>query len=1411
MELGDVDQPRSVDKALKKTREAGQVSSTGSSYMDNYVVNSVAALQSINQGIKFSDALVSAQAEFDAIGAQASAGNAVDRFVAEENSEIVDIVSSTPDLRDRDGVDAAASLVSANEELRSSETGLQEAMVISYSGKEVSDRFVKEESFKDYSRALLGKFLEDEGVLDKVIDFGGLMIPGNYLYSLNEIKGIEGLGVTDIDEITFAIRSLPVEKRAAILPGIIESVQEATGNSLITAEVIANMTGLDDTLDLSLGIERATLGLMGAASVVKTVKGLNSIKRLKNVAGEVAAGEHTADIIEEGATAVKQENLVTADVQATANPFRYEELFAGATDEVADEVAQSLARRKAVVDEEVARVTISQDGVMRADEMASIRNTLEQEIKQRPNVKDVDISFDGNKVTGNITRPDGAVEPFEYTLSANDIGSFDGAMTFGRTKGYLTSPATLFSKIKEDVVEQSTLLKDFLTKKNFKNLEDAAKGVYSGITKEGIAKVDDVLLAGDSFRDGAIRGRIYNLRELTVEGVPTSGGTVRLSPEEASSYYAARDMFDKLWGIKNHATRRQLQFEGYSNLQLGKNGLDPSIKELGENAVVKQVSQPDEAIAQVFDNTTGQIRVYADLQDDITAGRLNLYKSRNTVRLEDSTGVKNYDYIVAKADDVGDLPDAVLHYQPGYVTRIRPTSNVVVRSFRAGEVNGVAKAEGAVRTERMFDRFDEAEQFVAEMAAKGEPGVTYRQSIVNNLDPRAYENMENVSYGGLYSSARSSREIGFGLDNVTPERLSAVDSMERMMGHVAKVASFNEFKLQAIQKFTNTFGSNLENPNVWTSQIKQGVNPKTADQINRLRNWLRAQVGMPDPEQKAWASTMQSFAAGMEKGVLGYKPLDKSKTLQSIHNNLIAYSSDPFALGRSLAFNALLGNWNPAQLLVQATGASIAFSLNPERFAGNFGRTLGLRYGSQLLEAGNPAGLKAMAKKLYKPAGFRSADEYEETVTAMHNTGLMQSLRSNADYEAYKAGMSISQSTFKKIWDSRLMFFREGEGFTRLYGWSNAYADWAKANPGARMTQGAANQITKDSLQYTLNLNSSNKAIWQDGAISIPTQFLQISTKYLEMLAPSLGSGASNLSKTKRGQLMLTQMALFGAAGVPLLGDDLAKAVSEVWEDSPTLMTEEEQSAFNGGAMGWLSNEVVGFGGLDSNRFSISSGLTDLLTGIMADDADMAEVIIGAFGQVPVRLAKALEYSAHTLPAAVYNFDAPTMLNVADKYLDITSTWSNASKAYGWYSMGQARDSKGGLLFRVNPETDWPAIVAKGLGLSTLRESKMWQTGQYLYERKQYLKDVSDQYTVQILEYYGRRHEEEAKKSFQGMTTLLFAGLTPSEKQSIVASAYKKAFPVNSKEEKQAREVLKQISQGVENIPVGSITVDEEQ
>lgn len=1381
----------SVAGQVSSAEEARTAFSTGSEFMDNYVINSVAALQSINQGIPFQDALRFTTAEYQSAGVQKTAENAVNSYVAEETGDLTSIAKEMPEFQDDDGLTAVADLIQEAEELTTSETGVQEALVISFNG-DLEKQAVKEAAFRDYSAALLGKFMDEQGVMSTVLDFGGLMVPGNYLYSLNELKDIEELNLEDIDDINFAIRSMPVEQRAAILPGLIASVQEQTNNVLITAAVIASLTGVGPDIALDVGIERATLGFAGIAGVTKTVKGLNSIRRLRNIGNEIAAGEHVADLVEEGAISLRQNNLTTPDVQGATSPFRYEEFFAGATDEVSNEIFESLNRRKAVIDQEIAKVTLSKEGVLRNDEMRNIINGLELEIKKAPGVKDVDLSFKGDRVLGNVVKEDGTTEPFEYVLTANDIGSFDGAMKFGTVRSYAAAPSTLFSNIKEGIVEQATLLKDFLTRKNFKNLEDAAKGVFQGLKKESIEKVDSVLLAGDNYRNGVIRGKVYSPRELTVEGIPTVNGTVRLTPEEAGSYYAARTMFDRMWMLKNHSMRRQLEFEGYRNIGLGRHGLADDITELAENAAVKEVDVIPADVGKVFNNNTGRMVDVSDVAADVAEGRLKVLRSRDSVRLQRSEdGTEFFEYIVARADDVTDLPDRVLHYQTGYVTRIRQNALLTVRSIRDGVVNGVTKADADIRTERLLDRFDDAEELTRQLNEAAEPGVRYEWSMATNLDPRAYENMENVSFGGLYTGARSSREIGFGLENVLPERLSAVDSMEQMMGHVAKVGSLNEFKLQSIEKFRKTFGNYLENPEAWLSPIKGSVNPRTAKQIERMRNWLRTQIGLVDPDQRFWSSIMHTTAAGMEK--MGFS---KTTIGRNVHNNLIAFSSDPFIVGRSLAFNSLLGMWNPAQLLVQATGSAIAFSLNPERFAENFGRTMGLRMGAQLLDAGNTAGLKAMSKRLYKLAGFRNADEYEEAVTGMYNTGLFSSLRSNADYEALKAGMSIDRGAFKRLWDSRLIFFREGEGFTRLYGWSNAYADWKKANPGMRLTQSAANQITKDSLTYTLNLNSANKALWQDGALSIPTQFLQISTKYMETLVPEVFGATSKLGKAKRAQLLLTQFALFGGAGVPVVGDNFAKAISDVWAEDPDFMSPEEQATFNGGLWGYLSNELIGFGGLDTNRFSISSGLTDMYRGMMSDGADLADVAVGAFGTVPVRLAQAIGYGSHVLPAAVYNFDSVALADGADKFLDVTATWSNASKAYGWYSLGQARDNKGNLLFNVNPDVDMGAIIAKGFGLSTFRETSLWKNGQYLYQRDKYIQDVTNSYSELLVDFFSRRQDANARETFRVAATMLTSDLAPAEKQRIVEAAVRKAFPKGSKEEQQAERIMQAILEG---------------
>ncbi len=748
--------------------------------------------------------------------------------------------------------------------------------------------------------------------------------------------------------------------------------------------------------------------------------------------------------------------------------------------------------------------------------------------------------------------------------------------------------------------------------------------------------------------------------------------------------------------------------------------------------------------------------------------------------------------MVVNKEQLEALPEQVLQYHTGYVTRYRPDTTLVVKGSREVLQNGV-KTRVAF-TERLMDRIDDTDKLVLQLneeAKRLNTGVTYekafvRKEVASGTDIGNQLDMNN--FGGAITGPRSTREMKFGIEGVTPTRTSAIESMEGMINNVARGASINEYKLQMIQKFTNTFGDVLEDAGNWTSPVKAGA--VTSDQrsnIEFLQRWMKSQFSMQTTDQRLYNSVTQNIAAWVE----GVSWLNKSSVAKKFHRGLLSSTADtPFMYARSSAFHSLLGFWNPAQLLVQATGASIAFAINPTRFPKNMSRVAAFRTAMMSLEAGNIKGFDILASRVHKLAGFENPEQFKAVAKGLHNTGLMQSLRSNADYNAAVKGLHLDNGALRRVWDSKLMFFREGEGFTRLYGWSNALEDWMVANKGGKFTQEVADEITRNSLKYTLNLNSSNKAVWQEGVLSIPTQFMQITTKYLEALT---GKTLTGMEKTK---MLANQVLIFGAAGIPVYGDEMARFAAEAFYGDANQLTKEDKAKISGGLMGWLSNEVTGWGGLDMSRFSISSGLEDMLVNLMTESEVGIDTLFGAAGTVPVRAFEAMSYAATMTPSAVYNFDTNASLKIIDKFLDITSTWSNASKAKVWYNMQQVRDKNGNLLFNIDKEEDIAAIIARGIGFSTLRETDLWNTGKFLYEKAQHEKDAVNALSRLHADFYQEIRDGEDIETYRGTTTAILQQFTPAEKARIMKSVYRRMYSGETKEAQQFKKVMKAIVEG---------------
>jgi hypothetical protein len=87
--------------------------------------------------------------------------------------------------------------------------------------------------------------------------------------------------------------------------------------------------------------------------------------------------------------------------------------------------------------------------------------------------------------------------------------------------------------------------------------------------------------------------------------------------------------------------------------------------------------------------------------------------------------------------------------------------------------------------------------------------------------------------------------------------------------------------------------------------------------------------------------------------------------------------------------------------------------------------------------------------------------------------------------------------------------------------------------PSYKLTDKDIDFVAADAMRFTMNLNRSNRAAWQKGILSIPTQFWQVQVKFLEnMVGGSFGYGVRRWTPAEKTKIMAGYLSMFGMAGV---------------------------------------------------------------------------------------------------------------------------------------------------------------------------------------------------------------------------------------------------------------------------------------
>jgi hypothetical protein len=501
------------------------------------------------------------------------------------------------------------------------------------------------------------------------------------------------------------------------------------------------------------------------------------------------------------------------------------------------------------------------------------------------------------------------------------------------------------------------------------------------------------------------------------------------------------------------------------------------------------------------------------------------------------------------------------------------TARVMLKEGRLGDLEKFLPANLPYGTTEFRNLFEEK---ILANGTKVEPRLSLEHPIRHTVSSRnvidahpdiaaAYPNFENEIrssynlYGQIdkkYASQRDETALTVKerlgqnqpLFALEPSKLlDPLATMNRGLANVMRGRFLNDYKIQSVETFIQEFGDLLKveggkdeirkNPIYYLHNAPWDTQTPHKDILAAGKNAQRAILNLLGTESELslnvrWVQEdLMNFI--YNKGGQGASDW--------VAEHLLPMTTDPFKYARGVAFHSKLGLFNPVQLFLQAqTLAHVTAVAGPQ--AGFKGMAAaGLMYRLSLTE--DRKIIEAFAKKA-ESWGWKR-EHFTESYDAMKKSGVF-----NVEGEVALRDDTFEPKLFRglvgKFLDKGTFFFREGERITRVTAWNAAYHEWRLANPEAIFDNAAMSKVLTRQNTLTVNMTRASNAAWQQGIMSVPTQFFAYQARLMEQF---LGK---RLTVAEKARAFTTYSALYGvptAAGATTFAwpwyDDVRQAALE--------------------------------------------------------------------------------------------------------------------------------------------------------------------------------------------------------------------------------------------------------------------------
>ena len=870
------------------------------------------------------------------------------------------------------------------------------------------------------------------------------------------------------------------------------------------------------------------------------------------------------------------------------------------------------------------------------------------------------------------------------------------------------------------------------------NYTEAAERAFKPVkhNKGSIKKVDKML----QMLDG--KDIVPTYQVLVKEGV----GGLKLTDKEFQAFSGVRRVMDDMHYRNDRVLRQEMELKGSRAVSVNEELIFAKPYDNAESAEAAFHADPD-SISIFKDGVKFEDVSKTTLDKAYQDGYVLVRSHSDSFDDWISTGVaadkEYFRFGLVKRDSIQGLPTNVLNKTPNYLPKFNKDANFFIKEIRNVSVSGrrvpkpITLAYAATRTqaEKYMKGLQQLDVDVDEARTLTITEDKMSQTLDSGDIIRAS--------GGLIRGKRSKEGIEYAGD-FGGGRADAFESIQRAIGMTSDRIAMSRWRMAARQEWMNSAKLKVQDlPTDWRAARESVANMPTGPARTKLLSAHDQVSGMSQIPTKGEQALRGHIINAAER-------LDKVGTPASQRVAAYLYNikdKNPIDLLKSATFNLTLGAFSMVQIPVQAAGAMVAVAVNPIYAAKAMDKWLiasALDLGTDLKvvkEAGAILG-KRMGLDKDKVRSLQSDYEFWRA------SGMKESVvRGNADATSVMNGLpmdaNLLQRGFSQLLQAGQTPYRMGElANMRISFFTALEREKDLIGKAFKYDDPTLKRVLARAENTRLNMNAANKAAFQKGFWSLPTQFKQIYTKYIEAVAGREFTGPEKL------RLLSVQAAAFGGAGIPIVNhfsNELMK-LSGVSEEADA----ETLSLVQRGSVGWMLNDYYGVDAAFSGRLTVSADILEEVKKIALDGrTPMLEIFAGASAS-PLKhgvgffenllMAGNMVYDADALDAATLAAAA----EIAGEGLAKMSSSGRSALAARDLQYGWVRNSDGSPIYQV--DVDKKDMLFRAVGFGSQEKMDMYEQSRINLSITEERKGRVDQYVSAWFTLAHGLQEDDASK-----------------------------------------------------------------